>query len=138
MRPNFDTLYSIAWLDLRRGPVRIRAPDTHGRYYCMHMMDAWTDTFAVPGSRTWGTAANSCTVVWHPDGHEGDDSGGAVLRSPTPFVWIIHRIQTNGEADYDAVHALQDGFRIEPGAVPAAEDTPWMQIVRGCKWRLAV
>ena len=38
IRPNFDTLYSIAWLDLTTGPVVIHTPNTNGRYYCMHMM----------------------------------------------------------------------------------------------------
>src|SRR3954453_773405 len=32
VRSNFDTLYSIAWLDLTKEPAIITAPDTNGRY----------------------------------------------------------------------------------------------------------
>jgi len=111
VRPNFDTLYSSAWLDLTAGPVILHAPDTDNRYYLLPMLDMWTDVFASPGKRTTGTAAQDFVVA--PPGYRGQPPEGLpAITAPTPYVWIIGRTQTNGPADYSAVHNVQAGYSI--------------------------
>jgi hypothetical protein len=123
VRPNFDTLYSSAWLDLTKEPVVVSVPDTHGRYYLLPMLDMWTDVFASPGWRTTGTQAGNFVIVppgWRPDLKERliDEfrlpKDTQRIDAPTPYVWIIGRTKTDGPADYDAVHQIQAGYKITP------------------------
>ena len=113
VRSNFDTLYSIAWLDLTKEPLVIAAPDTAGRFYLLPMLDMWTDVFASPGWRTTGTQAGQFLVT-PPDWTGTVPAGLNHLPAPTPFVWVIGRTKTDGAADYAAVHKIQAGYTVTP------------------------
>jgi hypothetical protein len=121
VRPNFDTLYSSAWLDLTKEPVIVSAPDTGGRYYLLPMLDMWTDVFASPGWRTTGTKAGNFIIVppgWRPDLRDRLieefklPKGTQRIDAPTPYVWVIGRTKTDGPKDYEAVHKIQAGFKV--------------------------
>jgi hypothetical protein len=108
---NFDTLYSVGWLDLTKEPVIMSVPDTHGRYYLLQLLDMWTDSFAGISKRTTGTGPGDFAVVgpgWYGDLPQGVQR----INAPTPFVWVIGRTRTDGPQDYDAVHKVQDGYRM--------------------------
>ena len=117
VRPNEDTLYSIAWLNLTAGPLVLSVPDTGGRYYVLQMMSLWTSTFADPGKRTTGTAAQQFAIVgprWKGTLPTEFAPANRHFVSPTESVWMIGRTQTNGAADYPAVHAIQKGYDLKP------------------------
>jgi len=123
VRVNFDTLYSIAWLDLTKEPMIVSAPNTDGRYYLLPMLDMWTDVFASPGWRTTGTQAGNFVVTppgWRPDLRDRfiDEfrlpKDTQRIEAPTPFIWIIGRTKTDGPPDYDAVHKIQAGYKVTP------------------------
>ena len=111
VRPNVDTLYSIAWLDLSRAPQVLSVPDTDGRYYVMPLMDAWTNVFATVGKRSSGTGAGNYFITG-PDWQGQVPGGVSHITSPTNMVWIIGRIQTNGKQDIPAVAQLQQQFTL--------------------------
>lgn len=113
VRPNVDTLYSFAWLDLSRGPVILHLPEMKGRYYLMQMMDAWTNVFASIGTRTTGEQEGNFAVVG-PKWRGALPAGVKKLQSPTNSVWIIGRTLTRGPADYAAVHAIQAQYTLTP------------------------
>jgi hypothetical protein len=112
VRPNFDTLYSIAWLELGEGALVMTLPRTD-RYHVFQVMDAWTEVFAAPGTRMTGSAGGAYLIVgpaWQ--GRAPEDM--TLLRCPTPHAWIIGRIQTNSTDDYDFVHGLQSQVTLNP------------------------
>lgn len=111
--PNADTLYSMAFLDLHKEPMVLSVPDTRGRYYLMPMLDAWTNVFASPGKRTTGTAKGDFAVTG-PEWSGTLPAGVKQIKAPTEMVWILGRTQTNGNADFAAVNAVQDKYKLTP------------------------
>jgi hypothetical protein len=126
VRPNFDTLYSVAWLDLHEEPQILSLPDAGDNYYLLPLYDMWGEVFAAPGTRTTGGSARDFAVVG-PGWSDDLPAGVRTYHAPTPWVWIVGRTKAS-VATYDKVHAFQDGMRITPlsawgGEPPAIKGT---------------
>lgn len=125
VRPNADTLYTTSFIDMAKGPWVFQMPGNSQRYEVMPFMDAWTNVFAAPGTRTLGTIGGRFLLV--APGWQGQTPAGlTLLRAPTRMVWLIGRTQTNGIADYALVHRLQNGIKLRTlgdwQADPTAEE----------------
>jgi hypothetical protein len=122
--PNADTLYTTAFLDVGDEPWVLSVPDMKGRYFLLPFLDGWTNVFAVPGSRTTGTQAQTY-VVTGPGWSGAVPAGMTQLKSPTAIVWLLGRIYCSGAPeDYAAVHALQDQFKLQPLSTWGSDSTP--------------
>jgi hypothetical protein len=98
VRPSFDTLHSLAWLDLRREPVVVSLPDGGDRYYLLPVIDMWSDLVAVPGTRTGGNWPTDYAVVG--PGWTGElPEQVKRIDVPTPYVWVVGRIWPGGAGD---------------------------------------
>lgn len=98
VRPNNDTAYSIAWLDLSGGPQVLSLPDMGARYYVMPFMDAWSNVFAQLGSSSTGQKSGDY-LIYGP-GWKGDlPADIPAVEAPTNKVWLIGRSQINGLDD---------------------------------------
>jgi len=113
VRPNVDTLYSTAFIDLTPGPLVWEMPANDQRYEVMPFMDAWTNVFASLGTRTSGTQGGRYLIAG-PTWQGTTPAGMTLLRAPTHMVWLIGRTQTQGLNDYPLVHRLQDGLQLTP------------------------
>jgi hypothetical protein len=114
VRPNNDTMYSFAWLDLRAQPIVITVPEIKDRYYSVQLVDMFTHNFDYIGTRATGTEAGSYVIAgpqW-----EGTKPGEAkaVFRSESNFVYCIIRTEVDGPDDVAAVVELQERYRLTP------------------------
>ena len=125
VRPNVDTLYSTAFIDTGKGPWVFEMAANDQRYETMPFMDGWTNVFAAPGTRATGKGGGRFLLAG-PQWRGVVPDGLTLIRSPTQIVWLIGRTQTNGVADFDLVHRLQDGVSLR--LLAAWQDNPTGQV----------
>lgn len=110
---NVDTLYSLASLDLSKGPIVLTVPDMGNRFWVMQLVDAWNNVSHAPGSRTVGSRGGNFAIVG-PNWHGSLPPGLTELRMPTSIAMVGGRTYTANKDDYAAVHALQDQYKLIP------------------------
>jgi hypothetical protein len=124
--PNTDTLYSTAQIDLSAGPVTISLPPAGERYLSLALMDAYTNNFAILGTRTTGPDGGTFRLVGPRDAAEGWN----VIRAPTDHVWALARILVEGPEDLKAAREVQAGISLQG---PPSE-TPGPYAARSADW----
>ncbi|EDM80380.1 hypothetical protein PPSIR1_11410 [Plesiocystis pacifica SIR-1] len=124
VRPNRDTVYSSAYLDLSAEPLVLSVPDVEGdRFTLFAMLDAWTNAFAAPGTRTNDNQATTYAIV-------GPDYDGPIpdeltpIRAPTDLVWMIGRIEVFSELDMANVADIQAEIDLRPLSAYGGGYTP--------------
>ncbi len=113
--PNNDTVYSWAWLDLRREPIVMEIPDIDAsRYNIFQWFDLYTYNFATPGSRLNGTSAK--TYLFAKQGWSGStpDAVDEVFFTESDFVGTLTRTSINGPDDIARVQEIEHGYRFTP------------------------
>jgi hypothetical protein len=118
---NNDALLSYARIDLSGGPLVLDSPSIHDRYFGVAFMDAFTDNFALFGTRASKGEGGRFLIV--PPGWSGKTPPGMnKIEAPTTDVWMLIRILVTGADDIAAVNVVQDKFRLAPLA-PAEPPT---------------
>jgi hypothetical protein len=113
--PNVDTLYSLAWLDLRDEPFVLESPDFGSRYYTFQFGLADTSTELSVGARTHGSRLPPIAITGPG---ELRDIPADMLHVPstTRYLLIAGRILVRPDEpdDYSAVYALQKRIELRP------------------------
>lgn len=110
---NNDTLYSLAHCDVSEEPLVLHLPDTHGRYYVMQFVDAWTNNFTYIGRRASGTAEGTYLLA-AANWNGVVPAGMTRIQAPTSVFSIIGRYAVEGVADIPVVGELQSQTWITP------------------------
>jgi len=112
-RPNVDTFYSLAELDLADGPVVLSIPDMGDRYFSFQFNDPYTNVVGYIGSRTTGSGPARYAITWE-DGPSIDIDGAQTVLVPYSRIRMIGRTLAGDEADQLAAIGLIDQYTLTP------------------------
>jgi hypothetical protein len=95
---NRETLPTVGWLDLSKGPQILHVPDMAGRYYSVQFTDPSRNTnFAYVGKRTTGTQAGDYLI-------SGPGWKGAVPQGTTQISSPKNGVLQSGECHMQGSH----------------------------------
>jgi hypothetical protein len=110
---NHDTLLTVAWLDLNKGPLVLSVPDFSGRYYSIQFTDPFDTDFAYVGTRTTGTKAGEYLIAG-PGWRGTIPSGMTEISSPTNSVLVLGRILVYSDSDVSTAFGLAKQVQLTP------------------------
>ncbi len=110
---NADTLYSMAWLDLKE-PMVFSHPEIKDRFFNFELVDLWMVVKHSVGTNTTGTAA--ATYLFTGPGWSGEVPKGMThIAYPTRYLGVLGRTYAlDTPEDLAIVHKLQDQYKVVP------------------------
>ncbi len=110
---NHDTLLTVGWLDLSKGPRVLHVPDFSGRYYSVQLTDPFDVDFANVGTRTTGTRAGDYLISG--PGWKGQVPGGMKqISSPNNSVLVLGRVLVYSDTDLPTAYGLAKQIQLTP------------------------
>lgn len=122
VKPNNDTIYVIAWLDLSAGPVTLAVPAV-SRYYGLQLLDHYTETWGYVGTRATGSGPGVFTIAG-PDRSGPTPAGTTLLTAPTNTVWLLGRVLVEGQHDLPEAKRVADSFQLTGPEIPTPDLGP--------------
>jgi hypothetical protein len=111
---NHDTLPTVGWLDLRKGPLVLHVPDMNDRYYSVQFTDPSKNTnFAYVGTRATGTQAGNYLIT-RPGWKGQVPSGMTQISSPNNSVLVLGRVLVYSDSDLSTAYDLSKQIQLTP------------------------
>ena len=108
---NHDTLLTVGWLDLSKGPLVLHMPDFSGRYYSVQFADPFDVNFAYVGTRATGTQAGDYLITG-PDWKGQVPQGMTQISSPNTSVLVIGRVLVESDSDLPTAYELSKQIQL--------------------------
>ncbi len=126
-RPNTDTLYSRAALDLSGGPVVLSVPDMGDRYFSFQLNDPYTNVVDYLGTRATGSGPGTYAISWS-GGPVVAVEGATTVTVPFRNMMLLGRTLAGDVTDQQLAVALMSDYRLTAtgvtGSPPAAVSAP--------------
>ena len=128
VRVNNDTLYLLAWLDLRTEPRVIEVPPIpDNRYFVVQLVDMFTYNYGYIGTRTTGDGGGNYLIAGPSWRGAAPDGIVKVYQANSNYVFALGRVAVNGPADLANGVALEAKFNIQPLSAFAGTPAPTAQ-----------
>jgi hypothetical protein len=114
---NHDTLLTVGWLDLGKGPQVLHVPDFSGRYYSVQFTDPFNVDFAYVGTRATGTQAGDYLITG-PSWQGSVPQGMKQISSPDNSVLVLGRVLVYSDSDLSNAYNLARQIQILPLTIP--------------------
>jgi hypothetical protein len=110
---NHDTLLTVGWLDLSKGPQVLHVPDFSNRYYSVQFTDPFDVDFAYVGTRTTGAKAGDFLITG--PGWKGQvPSGMTQISSANDSVLVLGRVLVYSDSDLPTAYGLAEQIQLRP------------------------
>jgi hypothetical protein len=113
-RPNVDTFYSLAELDLSKGPVVLSVPDMGSRYFSFQLTDPYTNVANYIGSRATGPGPGKYAITWAGGPHV-DVPDAQTVEVPYASMLALGRTLAGDPADQLKAIELIKQYTLTPG-----------------------
>ncbi len=110
---NHDTLLTVGWLDLSKGPQVLHVPDFSGRYYSVQLTDPFDVDFAYVGTRATGTQTGDY-VISGPGWNGTVPQGMKQISSPNNSVLVLGRVLVYSDSDLSTAYGLAKQIQLTP------------------------
>ena len=126
-RPNADTFYSRAVLDLSNGPVVLSFPDMGARYFSFQLIDPYTNVVDYIGTRATGSGPGTFAITWS-GGPQISVDGAQTVTVPYSNMVMLGRTLVGDAADQQQAIELMKQFSLtasgSSATPPPATDPP--------------